>query len=79
MPNVLNSQNPSLRKEACITLTNIFHHNFDDYDYIIDNQIIPILIDIISKDEDEVRLIEKSLNLMDSRLKHKERYVYISF
>jgi len=54
MPNVLTSQNPSLRKEACITLTNIFHHNFDDHDYIIDNQILPILIEITAKDEDEV-------------------------
>ena len=39
------------------TLCNILADDFDDHDYVIDNNILPILIDKIKYDEMDVSLI----------------------
>lgn len=55
VPNALKSSDRDLRKEACQTLANIFVNDFDDHDYVVDYDIIPMLIELAAQDDDEIK------------------------
>jgi len=54
LPNCLECQEQEIRREACYTLSNILADEKEDHDSILDNKIIPLVLNIAQYDTPDV-------------------------
>jgi len=60
LPMCLKSKDYDIRKEACFTLSNLLLDKTAGHDTVIDNKIMPVILDIMRHDNSEVT--KSSLN-----------------
>jgi len=60
-PNILNTRNKGIKRETCYALSNILADDLNIHDAVIDNNLIPILVEILAADVTEVFSLFASL------------------